>query len=144
MKTLRTAGVLAAMIALPALAGPTPPAPPTPMAIDLDFGFVLDDMLADAQSAQDSAQQWREYGEHMREYGERMRDWAHEFTDEVQGSLAIAFSDRVGHGPVVKGAPYSADAMAFLAKALKPSVGLTLLGGLHQQRAADADHAAAG
>ena len=112
MKTLRTAGVLAAMIALPALAGPTPPAPPAPMAIDLDFGFVLDDMLADAQSAQGNAQQWREYGEHMREYGERMRDWAHEFTDEVQGSLAIAFSDRVGHGPVVKGAPYSAEAVS--------------------------------
>ncbi|HSS29188.1 MAG TPA: hypothetical protein VLL50_14665 [Usitatibacter sp.] len=112
MKTLRTASVLAAMIALPALAGPTPPAPPAPMAIDLDFGFVLDDMLADAQSTQDHAQQWREYGEHMREYGERMRDWAHEFTDELQGSLAIAFSDRVGHGPVVKGAPYSAEAVS--------------------------------
>ena len=112
MKTLRTAAAIAAVIALPAFAGPTPSAPPPPAAIDLDFGFVMDDMLADAQLAQDNSREWREYGEHMREYGERMRDWAHEFTDELQGSLAIAFSDRVGRGPVVKGAPYSADAVS--------------------------------
>ncbi|HXF80162.1 MAG TPA: hypothetical protein VN598_14945 [Usitatibacter sp.] len=108
MKSLRTAAVIAAMIALPALAGPTPPAPPAPPApgaIDLDFSFVLDDVLADAQSAQDMGREWREYGE-------RMRDWAHEFTDELQGSLAVAFSDRLGRGPVVKGAPYSAEAVS--------------------------------
>ena len=104
MKTLRTATVIAAMIALPAFGGPTPAAP---VAIDLDYYFIpdLDDIVADAQSAQDSAREWRDYGE-------RMRDWAHEFTDELQGSLAIAFSDRVGRGPVVKGAPYSAQAVS--------------------------------
>lgn len=108
MNTLRTAFGIAALIALPALAAPTlpaSPAPPAPGAMDLDFNFVLDDVLADAQSAQDMGREWREYGE-------RMRDWAHEFTDELQGSLAIAFSDRLGRGPVVKGAPYSAEAVS--------------------------------
>ena len=107
MKTLRTAALVAAAIALPALAGPTPPAPPAPpAAFDVDFNFMLDDVLADANSAvQDSAREWREYGE-------RVRDWAHEFTDELQGSLAIAFSERLGHGPVVKGAPYSGEVVS--------------------------------
>jgi len=106
MKTLRTATVIAAMIAMPAFAGPTPAAPSAPPAI-VDYFLVpdLDDRLADAQSAQDNAREWREYGE-------RMRDWAHEFTDDLQGSLAIAFSDRLGHGRVVKGAPYSAEAIS--------------------------------
>jgi hypothetical protein len=113
MKTLRTASVLAALIALPAAAGPTPMAPPAPTsAFDLGFSFALDDLLAEAPSPRENARQWREYGEHMREYGEQMRDWAHEFTEELQGSLAIAFSDRLGHGPVVKGAPYSAEAVS--------------------------------
>lgn len=107
MKILRTAAAIAAAIALPALAGPTPPAPPTPGAFDVDDArlYVLDDVLADAQSTQDAGRQWQEYGE-------RMRDWAHEFTEELQGSLAIAFSDRMGRGPVVKGAPYSAEAVS--------------------------------
>ena len=67
MKTLRTASVLAALIALPAAAGPTPMAPPAPpSAFDLDFSFVPDDLLAEAPSPRESARQWREYGEHMR------------------------------------------------------------------------------
>src|SRR5689334_18513685 len=104
MKSLRTAALVAAAIAMPVLAGPTPP---TPSAIDIDY-YVLpdvDERLADAQSAQDTAREWQEYGA-------RMRDWAHEFTEELQGSLAIAFSDRMGRGAVVKGAPYSAEAVS--------------------------------
>jgi hypothetical protein len=79
----------------------------------MDVYFVPDgdDMVADAQSAQDGAREWQEYGA-------RMRDWAHDFTDELEGSLAIAFSDRLGRGPIVKGAPYSAEAVSESRQAL--------------------------
>ena len=40
-----------------------------------------------------------------------MREWAHEFTEQMHGSMAFMFSDRVGRGRLVKGAPYSADAV---------------------------------
>jgi hypothetical protein len=40
---------------------------------------------------------------------QHIRDWAHDFANEMQGSMAYMFSDRVGRGKVVKGAPYSAE-----------------------------------
>jgi len=104
VKSLRTAAALAALAALPVLAGPTPPA----FDEDLTFTFDLDDMLAQAQPAPPpppDARQWQEYGE-------RMREWAQDFSSELQGSLALAFSDRVGHGRLVKGAPYSAEVVS--------------------------------
>jgi hypothetical protein len=38
-----------------------------------------------------------------------MREWAQHFSENMQGSMAYMFSDRVGRGKVVKGAPYSAE-----------------------------------
>jgi hypothetical protein len=107
MKKLRTFAAIATAIALPALAGQHRGDP----TFDYNFSFDVDDMVADAQSAQKDAEQWREYGE-------RMREWSQEFTYELQGSLALAFSDRVGHGKVVKGAPYSADVVSETNKTL--------------------------
>jgi hypothetical protein len=107
VKSLRTAAALAAIAALPALAGPTPRAM-GPFGDDFASSLDLDDMLAEAHPAPTpppDARQWKEYGE-------RMREWAQDFSSELQGSLAIAFSDRVGHGRLVKGAPYSAEAVS--------------------------------
>jgi len=99
MKTLRTLAALAAASILPAWAGPS-----------FEYAYTLDtdDLLADSQPApraQRDAEQWREYGE-------RMREWAEQYSADLQGSLAITFSDRVGRGKVVKGAPYSADVVS--------------------------------
>ena len=107
MKKLRTFVAIAAASALPALAGQFRGDP----TFDYNFSFDVDDMVADAQSAQKDAEQWREYGE-------RMREWAEQFSDELQGSMALSFSDRVGRGKVVKGAPYSADVVSETNKTL--------------------------
>ena len=40
---------------------------------------------------------------------ENLGTWAEHFAADMQGSMAYMFSDRVGHGKVVKGSPYSAD-----------------------------------
>ena len=101
MKNLRTLAAIAAASALPAFAGGS-------VSSDLSFTFDLGDVLAEAQSQKE---QWTEYGE-------RMREWADEFTAELQGSLAFTFSDRVGRGKVVKGAPYSADVVSEMNQAL--------------------------
>ena len=69
-----------------------------------EFHIDIDGLLADATHATKDAEQWRLYGEHMRE-------WAQDFTNEMHGSMAYMFSDRVGRGRLVKGAPYSADAV---------------------------------
>ncbi|MEP7067979.1 MAG: hypothetical protein ABI789_02015 [Usitatibacter sp.] len=92
---------LAAAFALPAAASDAPKARPVQhyeLEIDTDV------ILADATRTMKDAEQWRVYGEHVRE-------WAQEFTDEMHGSMAFMFSDRVGRGRIVKGAPYSADAV---------------------------------
>jgi len=111
MTRLRIAASLAAALSLPCLAGPVPSPDP---GIDLDFyTFDIDDMVAQAQPAppapppppMPNAQQWREYGE-------RMREWAQDYSTELQGSLALTFSDHVARGKVVKGAPYSAEAVS--------------------------------
>jgi hypothetical protein len=108
MTKLRIAACLAAAFSLPSFAGPTPPVDPW---ADLDFSYTfdIDDMVAQATPPAPppppDARQWREYGE-------KMREWAEEFSTELQGNLAIAYSDRVGRGKVVKGAPYSAEAVS--------------------------------
>ena len=107
MKRLRIFAAIAAATALPALAGQHRGDP----TFDYAFSFDVDDMVADAQSAQKEGEQWREYGE-------RMREWAEQFSSDLQGSLALTFSDRVGRGKVVKGAPYSADVVSETNKTL--------------------------
>ena len=102
MKTIHLAAALAAALALPAFAGNAPQA--DKRFERFEFQLDLDDILADATSAIKDADAWRVYGEHMRE-------WAHEFTDELHGSMAFMFSDRVGRGRLLKGAPYSAEAL---------------------------------
>jgi hypothetical protein len=106
MKTLRTLAAIAAASTLPAFAGPHEPAFEY-----FNYSFDTDDMVADAQSAQREGEQWREYGE-------RMREWSEQFSYDLQGSLALAYSDRVGRGKVVKGAPYSADVVSETNKTL--------------------------
>ncbi len=94
--------VLAAALALPAFAADAPRA--ERKQFNYEFHIDADGLLADATHAGKDAEQWRLYGEHMRE-------WAHDFTNEMHGSMAYMFSDRVGRGRLVKGAPYSADAV---------------------------------
>ncbi len=110
MKTRILAAALATAFALPSFGADAPkdPAPPKePKAFDFDFRFNFDlgdfDLLADAG---DGAQRGAEIA---REQAEHMRDWAQQFSESMQGSMAYMFSDRVGRGKVVKGAPYSAD-----------------------------------
>jgi hypothetical protein len=93
---------IAAAFALPGLAADAPKA--EKHHFTYEFNIDTDSLLADATSAQKDAEQWRLYGEHM-------RDWAHDFANEMHGSMAYMFSDRVGRGRLVKGAPYSADAV---------------------------------
>ena len=100
---------LAAALALPGFAADAPKA--EKHHFTYEFHIDTDGLLADASSAQKDAEQWRLYGEHMRE-------WAHEFTNEMHGSMAFMFSDRVGRGRLVKGAPYSADAVTEMNQAL--------------------------
>src|SRR5258706_3854650 len=93
---------IAAAFTLPALAADAPRAQKHYFTYELNID--TDSLLADASSAAKDAEQWRLYGEHM-------RDWAHDFANEMHGSMAYMFSDRVGRGRLVKGAPYSADAV---------------------------------
>ncbi len=93
---------IAAAFTLPALAADAPKAQKHYFTYELNID--TDSLLADASSAAKDAEQWRLYGEHM-------RDWAHDFANEMHGSMAYMFSDRVGRGRLVKGAPYSADAV---------------------------------
>ena len=109
MKTRLLAAALATAFALPSFGADASndPAPfKEPKLFDFDFRFDIDlgdFLLADAgTAAQRSAEVAREKAEHMRE-------WAQSFTENMQGSMAYMFSDRVGRGKVVKGAPYSAD-----------------------------------
>jgi hypothetical protein len=110
MKTRILAAALATAFALPSFGAGAPKDPAAPMEPKLhefDFRFNFDlgdfDLLADATSgAQRGAEIAREQAEHMRE-------WAQHFSESMQGSMAYMFSDRVGRGKVVKGAPYSAD-----------------------------------
>jgi hypothetical protein len=99
-RTLHVA--IAAAFALPAFAGDAPRAEKN--VYKYEFHIDTEGLLADARNAGKDAEQWRLYGEHM-------RDWAHDFANEMHGSMAYMFSDRVGRGRVVKGAPYSADAV---------------------------------
>jgi hypothetical protein len=92
---------LAAAFSIPALAADAPTAVKH---YAYEFHIDTDLLVADASAAMKDAEQWRLYGEHMSE-------WAKAFNNEMQGSMAYMFSDRVGRGRLVKGAPYSADAV---------------------------------
>src|SRR5258705_6225725 len=92
---------IAAAFTLPALAADAPKAQKHYFTYELNID--ADSLLADASGAAKDAEQWRLYGEHM-------RDLAHEFANEMHGSMAYMFSDRVGRGRLVTGAPYSPDA----------------------------------
>jgi hypothetical protein len=72
-----------------------PPTPKPDMFFDFDFDFDVPTLLADAGDAQ--------------RHADAMREWADAFTADMQGSMAFMFSDRVGRGKLVKGAPYSAE-----------------------------------
>ena len=61
------------------------------------------DVLADAAGARASA-------DAVRASAESWRAWADEFARDMESSFTYRFSDRVGRGRVVKGAPYSAQA----------------------------------
>ena len=61
------------------------------------------DVLADSAQARAAA-------EAARVSADSWRAWADEFARDMEGSFSYQFSDRVGRGKVVKGAPYSADA----------------------------------
>jgi hypothetical protein len=101
-RTLALALALAAALALPAVAADAPKA--EKRVHSFEFHVDTGGLLADASAATKDAEQWRLYGEHMRE-------WAHQFANDMHGSMAYMFSDRVGRGRLVKGAPYSADAV---------------------------------
>jgi hypothetical protein len=108
-KRLLVAAVFAAL-ALPAIGADAPREPKEPREpklFDFDFKFDFElpamDFLADAGSA---AQHQAEFA---RAHVEQMREWAQNFAENMQGSMAYMFSDRVGRGKVVKGAPYSAE-----------------------------------
>ena len=65
---------------------------------EFTYDFDLGDILAAADEARNEAQRARVEAQHM-------ADWAHDFAAEMSGSMAYMFSDRVGRGKVVKGAP---------------------------------------
>jgi len=100
-RTLLAAAITA--LALPAYAAADasrPSQPPETPDFNFSFSFDLGDILADAG------------GDKMREHAEHMREWADNFAAEMQSSMAMVFSDRVGRSKVVKGAPYSAEAVS--------------------------------
>ncbi len=109
MNDRHLAVLLSAAFALPAFAADAPEAGKPVQ--KFEFHFDTDAIFADASNAMKDSEQWRQYGEHMRE-------WAHAFTDEMHGSMAFMFSERVGRDRLVKGAPYSADAITEMNQAL--------------------------
>jgi hypothetical protein len=106
MKNCLLAAAICAVFALPAFAADAPraPEPMEPKLFDFKFDFDLPafQLFADAGSAAHSA-------DFARAHAEQMREWAQHFSENMQGSMAYMFSDRVGRGKVVKGAPYSAE-----------------------------------
>src|SRR5260221_14377288 len=105
MKRRLLLAATAAALALPAFAGDAPRARELEMNLSFDFDVPL--FLAEAGEEHHGTADWQAYGEQMRE-------WAHDFTRNLNGSMAYLFSDRVGSGKVVKGAPYSADILTEL------------------------------
>src|SRR5258708_7431728 len=69
---------------------------------DFAYDAVLGDVLGAGDEARNEATGGRVDAQHM-------ADWPHDFAAEMHGSMAYMFSDRVGRGKVVKGAPYSAE-----------------------------------
>jgi hypothetical protein len=109
------AAVVAAL-ALPSFAGDAPQAERRARHVEIEIDPPV--VVAEAPEARDSAAQWRAYGE-------RMRDWAQDFSSELRGSMAFMFSDRVGSGKVVKGAPYGAEMVTELNQPLADGNAIT-------------------
>jgi hypothetical protein len=104
MRTLAAAAIAAFALSAVAADAPQPPRPPEPPDFDFSFSFDTGEILADAEGA--------------KRHAETMRDWAENFASEMQSSMAMVFSDRVGRSKVVKGAPYSAEAVSETNQAL--------------------------
>ena len=111
MKTPLILLALSAALAQPALA-----AHAVAVAHDLDANdpfvehrILIDgvDVLADSTQAQARAA-----AEAARSSVDSWRVWADDFARDMEGSFSYQFSDRVGRGKVVKGAPYSAEAVS--------------------------------
>ena len=93
MKIRLLALALSTAFALPAAAADAPGAPE----MHFEKHIIVNgaDMLADAADARGMAESWRA--------------WADEFARDMESAFSYQFSDRVGRGKVVKGAPYSAE-----------------------------------
>lgn len=103
MKTPLLILAVSAAFAQPVLAGTSAVADAqAPGAIErhLEKHIIINglDVLADAAGARATADSWRA--------------WADEFARDMESSFSYLFSDRVGRGKVVKGAPYSAQAVS--------------------------------
>lgn len=111
MKTPLILLALSAVLAHPALAAHAVAAAHDPGANDtfVEHHIIIDgvDVLADAAQAQARAA-----GEAARASADSWRAWADDFARDMEGSFSYQFSDRVGRGKVVKGAPYSAEAVS--------------------------------
>jgi hypothetical protein len=96
-----------AALALPAYSADAPQAPraPEPPESGFSFNFDLGDILADAEGAK------RQVEIYTQEHAGAISKWAESFASEMHGSMATLFADRVGRGKLVKGAPYSAEAV---------------------------------
>ncbi len=94
-KTLLAAAIATAF-ALPALAhDETGGAPPAGKHEVSSFELDLGSLLAEAGGA----------AEMVRAQTEAAREWVRDFSHDIHESMAFMFSDRVGRGKVVKGAP---------------------------------------
>src|SRR5262252_4409119 len=98
MKKTLLAAAIAATLALPAFAHEEA-GDGKVFKGDFSFNFDFGDLLADAGGAAEMA----------RAQAEAAREWADALRHDIHESMAFMFSDRVGRGKVVKGAPYSAD-----------------------------------
>ena len=99
MKKTLLAAAIATAFAFPALAHDVSGEPAHPDQHEFSFKLGFDGLLADAGASAATA----------RATAEATRAWAQDFASGIHESMAFLFSDRVGRGKVVKGAPYSAE-----------------------------------
>ena len=104
MKKTLLAAAIATAFAFPAFAHDDPDEAPSAGRHEFfSFKLGLDGLLADAGT------EARVSAEAARATAEATRAWAQDFASGIHESMAFLFSDRVGRGKVVKGAPYSAE-----------------------------------
>ena len=89
MKMRTAVAATIAALAFPAYSADAPKAPRPPEPPESGFSFDLGDILADAEGAKRQAEAAREHAQHLTQ-------WAEDFAAEMQGSMAVFFSDRVG------------------------------------------------